>query len=147
MPASRDTLPALPCACASLRRAARAVTQFYDRVMRESGLEVTQFTLLQALDRAGPVTQGKLGEVLAMDSTTLTRTLRPLQKRGWVASRPGRDRRQRYWRLTFAGRKVLHRVEPLWRKAQSRLQHVLGEDGWEALRHSADRVSEVALRI
>jgi DNA-binding MarR family transcriptional regulator len=137
----RNATPALPCACASLRRAARAVTQFYGQVMRESGLEVTQFTLLQTLQRTGPLTQGRLGELLAMDSTTLTRTLRPLEKRGWIASRPGKDRRERYWRLTSAGRRVLGRIEPLWRQAQSRLQHALGRAGWEALMRSADRVT------
>jgi DNA-binding MarR family transcriptional regulator len=67
---------ALPCACASLRRASRAVTQIYDQELRGLGLRVTQFTLLQAMELASNLTQGRLGELLSLDSTTLTRTMR-----------------------------------------------------------------------
>src|ERR1700728_958167 len=62
----------LPCACANLRRAARVVTQFYDGVLRPTRLRVTQFTLLQALNRAPGIYQSRLAELLGMDSTTLT---------------------------------------------------------------------------
>lgn len=74
----------LPCACANLRRAARAVTQLYDQELRGSGLKSTQFTPLEALAEIPGTTQGGLGDLLALDSTTLTRTLRPLIRRGWV---------------------------------------------------------------
>src|SRR5213080_2504071 len=74
-------VPSLPCACANMRRAARAVTQLYDAALRPSGLRITQFTLLRALARAGgPMTQDALGELLAVDSTTLSRTLRQLER-------------------------------------------------------------------
>ena len=59
--------------CANFRRAARALTQCYDEAFRPLGLTITQFTILQALSLAGEITQGTLGEILAMDSTTLTR--------------------------------------------------------------------------
>ena len=81
----------LPCACANLRRAARAVTQLYDEELRGSGLKSTQFTLMQVLSEVAGTTQGGLGDFLALDSTTLTRTLRPLIRRGWVRGKPGRD--------------------------------------------------------
>ncbi len=138
----KPPLPALPCACATLRRASRAVTQFYSQIMLDCGLEVTQFTLLQVLDRAGPLTQRKLGEVLAVDSTTLTRSLRPLEKKNWIASRPGRDRRERHWRLTRAGEQTLKRAEPLWRKAQARLRRALGEGDWTTLMQAANAVTQ-----
>jgi DNA-binding MarR family transcriptional regulator len=141
------TLPSLPCACATLRRASRAVTQMYALIMRESGLEATQFTLLQVLHRAGPLTQGSLGEMLAMDSTTLSRTLRPLESTGWIASTAGSDRRRRYWQLTPAGTSKLKRVEPLWRQAQAQLHRALGDGGWESLMRAADRASEAALSL
>jgi DNA-binding MarR family transcriptional regulator len=67
--------PVLPCACANLRRAARAVTRMYNRELQPSGLELTQVTLLMALDRTGEITQGNLGKLLALDSTSLTRML------------------------------------------------------------------------
>jgi DNA-binding MarR family transcriptional regulator len=127
------TLHDLPCACAGLRRAARAVTQRYDEALRPSGVRLTQFTLLQMLALTGPLTQGALGEQLAMDSTTLSRTLQPVEKAGWIRSRPGRDRRERYVELTKAGHKALSRVTPAWEAAQRDLRHRLGEEGWAAL--------------
>jgi len=140
-------LPELPCACAALRRASRAVTQAYGRVMRESGMEVTQFTLLQVLRQAGPMTQGRLGEFLAMDSTTLSRSLRPLEASSWIQSGQGSDRRQRCWKITAAGNKELKRVEPLWLMAQARMQKSIGEHDWKLLMRSADRASEAALSM
>src|SRR5215472_11307924 len=81
-PEGNKTVP-LPCACANLRRAARIVSQRYDRKMRATGLKGTQFTLLQALTIAGEISQGKLGDILGLDSTTLTRTLALLRKKRW----------------------------------------------------------------
>ena len=127
------TVHDLPCACASLRRAARAVTQRYDEALRPSGVRLTQFTLLQMLSLTGPLTQGALGDQLAMDSTTLSRTLQPVERAGWIRSRPGRDRRERYVEVTKAGLKTLSRVMPAWEAAQRDLRHRLGEEGWAAL--------------
>src|ERR1700756_3363536 len=94
---SNSQTPMLPCMCASLRTAARAVTQLYEEEMRPTGLRSSQFTILQALSLAGDVTQGKLGELLAMDSTSLTRTLAIMSRNGWIEKRRGQDRRE--WRL------------------------------------------------
>jgi DNA-binding MarR family transcriptional regulator len=127
------TLHDLPCTCASLRRAARAVTQRYDEALRPSGVRITQFTLLQMLSLTGPLTQGALGEQLAMDSTTLSRTLQPVEKAGWIRSRPGKDRRERYVEVTKAGLKTLSRVTPAWEAAQRDLHHRLGDERWTAL--------------
>lgn len=106
--------------------------------MLDSGLEITQFTFLQVLHRAGPLTQGSLGQILALDSTTLSRSLRPLRKRGLIASRRGRDRRERLWRLTLGGELVLRRTQPYWQKAQSQLRQALGEADWAALLEAAN---------
>jgi len=103
---------ALPCMCASLRRASRALTQLYDDALRPLGLRATQFTVLQALSLAGKVSQGELGQLLVMDSTTLTRTLRILSAQGWIENRPGKDRRERWLRLTSAGHHQLKRATP-----------------------------------
>ena len=90
-----ETTIALPCACANLRRAARTVTQFYDDILRPSGMRVTQFTLLQALTLAPRISQKELARLLESDSTTLTRTLAHLRRKGWLSSVPASDRRQR----------------------------------------------------
>ena len=86
-PKSLPNLPNLPCLCATFRRTARALSQLYDEALRPLGLKTTQFTILQALSLTGEVSQGRLGEILALDSTTLTRTLAIMKRRKWVATR------------------------------------------------------------
>jgi DNA-binding MarR family transcriptional regulator len=103
-------LPDLPCACAGLRRASRAVTQLYDAALRPFGLRVTQFTLLQFLATADrPLPQGVVGQLLVVDSTTLSRTLRPLETAGWIRRVSGADARERCLELAPAGRRLLAR--------------------------------------
>ncbi len=136
----------LPCACASLRRASRAVTQLCDDELRASGLRSTQFTLLQVLAITGSITQGRLGELLSLDSSTLTRTLRPLVGRGWVRSVPGRDRRERLFQLTPAGRRKLEDARPSWERAQQRLRKALGAGDWQGMQSVLLGVTEAAQR-
>ncbi len=125
--------PSLPCMCASFRRASRALTQLYDEAMRPTGIKGTQFTVLQALSLAGKVSQRELGQILAIDSTTLTRTLEIMGRRGWVAKEPGKDRREWRLRLTRAGESQFKRALPSWEEVQSRLRSQLGSDRWEKL--------------
>src|SRR5207245_10681275 len=88
---NRPFLPALPCMCGSFRRTSRALTQMYENALRPLKLRATQLTMLQALSRAGGVSQGQLGEMLAMDSTSLTRTLAIM-----VCEARTRERRGKY---------------------------------------------------
>src|ERR1700756_4606109 len=127
------SLPNLPCLCATFRRTARALSQVYDEAVRPLGLKTTQFTILQSLSLAGEVSQGQLGEILALDSTTLTRTLAIMGRRGWIARRRGEDGRE--WRLTLskAGRKEFERVSPTWDRVQERLHKQLGDQRWKEL--------------
>ncbi len=124
------TVPSLPCLCANLRRAARALTQRYDRALRPLGITITHFTILQALTLTGEVSQGRLGEILAMDSTTITRTLALIKKQGWIDTRSGADRRERLIRLTPSGRTKFSRALPHWEAAQADLRTRLGEERW-----------------
>jgi DNA-binding MarR family transcriptional regulator len=143
---ARSALPPLPCACASLRRASRALTQLYDEAVRPYGLRVTQFTVLQVLDRVGEIGQGRLGEILAMDSTSLSRTLRLLEQSAWIGVSPGEDRRERRIRLTAKGRDQLARAVPAWSEVQRRLQTVLGRPRWTNLFGVLDQVTEAVQR-
>jgi len=120
-------LPTLLCACGNLRRAARAITRLYNHELRSQRIETTQFTILMTLDRAGEVSQGKLGRILALDSTTLTRVLLVLRRRGWIQEKEGEDRRFRLIRLTSAGRAKLQHGLPHWERAQRRVESALGE--------------------
>ena len=128
----------LPCACANLRRADRVVSQLYDDALRPSGLRITQFTLLQALTLACPeISQRQLAELLAIDSTTLTRTLAPLRNKGWLRSVPGADRRELRLSLTAAGRREYKHALPYWRTAQKNLLRALGMENWNRLMETA----------
>ncbi|MGA7223789.1 MAG: MarR family winged helix-turn-helix transcriptional regulator [Candidatus Acidiferrales bacterium] len=140
----RPTLPNLPCLCASFRRASRALTQAYEVAIRPLGIRATQLTILQVLARAGDLPQGKLGEILAMDSTSLTRTLAIMKRHGWIAYRRGEDRRERWAGLAPAGKAQLRRVEPAWEKVQSQLRSRLGDKKWKDFLDLTHEIASVA---
>ena len=133
----------LPCACANLRRTARLITQFYEQALRTTGISAPQFTLLQSLKLAPGISQKQLGELLGADSTTLTRTLALLRKRGWVTAKQAADRRALRLGLTKAGEKEYERALPDWQSAQKRLRQALGEPGWSALEAAVVNTAEV----
>lgn len=135
---------ALPCLCANLRRAARVVTQMYDEALRPSGLRTPQFTLLQALNLAPGISQKRLGRLLEFDSTTLTRTLDLMRKKGWVRTETGEDRRELRVFLTEGGLEEYKRVMPYWQLAQRRLKAELGEPGWSEIERASMRVADFA---
>jgi DNA-binding MarR family transcriptional regulator len=132
------------CACSNVRRTARAVTQLYDHALAPSGLRATQFNLLVALTRTGPVPFTRLAGILGMDRTTLTRNIAPLERDGLLAMRPGPDRRVKLLVLTERGRRTLGEAIPLWEGAQRRIVQGLGADRWEALRRDMQRVAHLA---
>jgi DNA-binding MarR family transcriptional regulator len=137
-------IPDLFCMCASFRRASRALTHLYDAALRPVGLRSTQFTILQVLSRAGEVSQGRLGQILAMDSTTLTRTLRIMVRQKWIAERRGDDRRERLLRLDKPGRDQFHRALPAWEKAQAQLKRQVGDQRWHDLMKLTNDVTTLA---
>ncbi len=141
---NRPALPTLPCMCGSLRRTARALTQLYEEELRPLGLRATQLTILQMLWRAGELSQGTLGEFLAMDSTSLTRTLAIMIRKGWIAERRGEDRRERWLRLSKAGQTKLNRALPAWEKVQLRLLHQIGDQAWKSLMQLATQITTIA---
>jgi DNA-binding MarR family transcriptional regulator len=116
-----------------LRQASRAVSRLYDEELRGVGLRTTQFSLLRHLRRAGAVRQRDLGGLTALDETTLTRNLRPLINKGWVAARPGEDRREKWLTITPKGVALLDAACPAWERAQARMQALLPEETWQKL--------------
>src|SRR5262245_61540117 len=140
---SSNRLIPLPCLCGTVRRSARALSQAYEEAMRPTGLRGTQFTVLQALSLAGEVPQRQLGDILGIDSTTLTRTLKILARKGWISERAGKDRRERWLRLAKAGEEVFMRAVPAWERAQARMKEQLGEDRWLELKRMSDLVTEL----
>lgn len=136
--------PSSLCACINLRRASRAITEFYDWALAPSGLKVTQYALLRAVFRAGAVTLTDLAERVALDRTTLSRNLAPLQRRGLVRMSPGADRRVRQAGLTPAGERAMERALPLWQKAQAQVRERLGATGLDQLGAILARIHPLA---
>ncbi len=121
------------CACFNLRRAARIVTQRYDRALKDVGLKGTQLSVLMAALNQRDVQLTRLAKSLGMERTSLTRTLAVLERRGLVETQPGRDRRERQIKLTPEGEETLRRALPLWRQAQEEVIAALGQGQWEGL--------------
>ena len=130
---ARDALFDLPCACATVRRAARAVTQLYDGHLRASDIEGTQFALLSVLNSQGPCSQAAISERFALDKTTLSRNLKLLKNKGWIEAAETADGRERRYVLTAAGERRLAAARPAWRRAQEHLRSSMTEKEWDAM--------------
>ena len=131
------------CACFNLRKSARAVTQFYDRILKPSGLRGTQFSLLAAAAMNDSMNISNLADALVMERTTLTRNLRPLERQGLVRISRGEDQRSREVTLTPEGSRRLAVALPLWNQAQGRMEEGMGR---QRLRHLlGDLESTVAI--
>jgi len=128
--AKRLDVEGLACACATIRRASRAVTQLYDTWLRDHGIEGPQFALLAMLERLGDCSQATMGARFDLDKTTLSRNLKLLQARGWIDVVRGTDARERRVALTPAGRQTLAEARPAWRRAQAHLRSGLDEHRW-----------------
>nr|AGC71757.1 transcriptional regulator, MarR family [uncultured bacterium A1Q1_fos_504] len=130
------------CTNFKLRQLLRRVSLVYDHAMAECGLKITQYSLLTHVDRLGPITQADLARAMAMDSSTLSRNLKPLQTAGWIAVSAGDDARSNALELTDAGRRKRSDAQALWKKAQLQLNETVGVDDVIALHALIDRISD-----
>jgi DNA-binding MarR family transcriptional regulator len=122
--------PLSPCVCNALRMATRAVTQLYDDLLRPSGLRVTQFSILATIARMGEANLRQLEVALALDQTTLTRSLTLLERAGMIERASHPDGRVKAMRLTPKGRRALQVARPLWARAQDQVLRELGTKAW-----------------
>ena len=127
------------CYCAGLRQAARAISQKYDAALRDTGLTITQFTLLNMIAHMPRPRVNDLAEALTMDQTSLSRTLRVMERDGLIAQVPGDDKRESRWVLGAHGRQRFKRALPAWRAAQKGVEKLLGND--------AQRISSAAYQL
>ena len=111
------------CLCLHVQRAARALARRFDTALRPLGLTNGQFSLMMSLNRPQAPAIGAVASLLAMDRTTLTAALKPLQRRGLVNSTTDRnDQRARLLQLTVKGRKLLARAVPIWISTHAALE-------------------------
>ena len=128
------TAPSDPvCACIKLRRASRAITQFYDDALADCGLRITQFSLLRNLAREGNVRVSDLAAKLLIERTALSRTLDPLVAAGYVEVARGRDARTREVSITRAGRAAIAAATGPWKRAQAEVARTLGPEKLDGL--------------
>ncbi|MBT3070911.1 MarR family winged helix-turn-helix transcriptional regulator [Rhodomicrobium sp. Az07] len=133
----RDT-----CLCLHVQRAARALARRFDVALKDKGITSGQFSLLMALNRPAAPRLGNVAALLAMDRTTLTANLKPLERAGYVEIFPDEtDRRGRLLRLTEAGRSVLAGAVPIWQQTHAAVEADLGAARADRLREDLDAVS------
>lgn len=118
------------CLCLHVQRAARALARRFDAALKPVGLTNGQFSLMMSLNRPAPPAMAEVAALLAMDRTTLTAMLKPLERRGLVAVTPDpADRRARRPALTDAGRTLLARALPIWEREHGALEAELVDAG------------------
>ncbi|QEE27585.1 MarR family transcriptional regulator [Terriglobus albidus] len=117
----RDT-----CLCLHVQRAARALARRFDAILKPAGLTNGQFSLLMSLNRPQPAPMASVANLLAMDRTTLTAALKPLERRGLLRNEANpNDRRSRLLSLTAEGHAALQAALPLWTQAHEELEKMV----------------------
>jgi DNA-binding MarR family transcriptional regulator len=130
------------CLCLHVQRAARALARRFDAALRPAGLTQGQFSLLTSLNRAEPPTIGSVANLLALDRTTLTANLKPLERRGLVkVVVDPHDKRSRRLILTAAGRASLAAAAPIWKREHARVERLLQTASSDVLRAGLREVS------
>jgi DNA-binding MarR family transcriptional regulator len=135
-------LSPLDCTCFRVRGAARRVTQIYGRHLTPTGLKISQFSLLGFVTAEGPVSIGRLSDLLTTDRTTLTRNLRPLLAAGLIERATSGDKRRHELVATATGRALLKRALPLWAAAEHEVRAAMGAKLTADLHGALDRSME-----
>jgi DNA-binding MarR family transcriptional regulator len=136
------------CLCLHVQRAARALARRFDVAFRPLGLTNGQFSLLMSLNRPDPPGMAAVAALLAMDRTTLTAALKPLQRRALlnITANPS-DGRSRLLTLTAKGRKLLARAVPIWRSTHLTVEGLLCDGDLDRLRNNLRALSRLSARL
>jgi DNA-binding MarR family transcriptional regulator len=130
------------CLCLHVQRAARALARRFDEALRPFGLTNGQFSLLMSLNRPKPPAMGSVAALLAMDRTTLTAALKPLERRGLIeVTADPADRRSRLLALTPAGREILASAVPTWEATHRAVETLLPNSDADRLRNDLRALS------
>jgi DNA-binding MarR family transcriptional regulator len=134
--------PSMRCTCAYLRRTARRMTQAYDLALRETGLKITQYSILANVARKDGLTITDLARRIALERSTLSRNLEPLCRAGLIRITEGADRRSRAVEITRAGRARFDAAYPVWEAAERAFQSEFGAKETRTLHALLDRTIE-----
>jgi len=128
------------CIAARLRQVNRAITAVYDRALRPLGLKVSQLNILVCTAKLGLARRAQVCGYLMLESSTLSRNIERMRRRGWIEVMPGPDARTAPFRLTPSGQRLLDRAFPVWEKAQREAMELLGGDAIECIALAAKKL-------
>jgi DNA-binding MarR family transcriptional regulator len=133
------------CACGTVRKASRAITQFYDLVLAPSGLKATQFVLLKTISERGEIAQWDFARREAIAVETLSRRFAGLRRKGYIQVRTGTRHGEHLYSITEKGKSAYLNALPYWERAQQRLRMALGEGAWRTLLDLMSGIPEATL--
>jgi DNA-binding MarR family transcriptional regulator len=136
-----DTIAAT-CIARRLRLLNRVITGFYDDALRPLGLKVSQLNILIVTAKLGLARPAQVCDILQLDTSTLSRNVKPLQTHGWLEVVPGEDARTQPFRLTAQGRRLIERAVPAWETAQHQAANLLGDEGIALLDKAAKKLRQ-----
>src|SRR6266404_6029666 len=130
------------CIAVRLRLLNRVVTNFYDDALRPLGLRVSQLNILVVTAKLGLARPAQVCEILQLDTSTLSRNVKPLQAHGWLEVVPDEDARTQPFRLTPHGKRLIEKAVPAWEEAQRQATELLGDDGIALLDKAAKKLRQ-----
>ncbi|MFC5589643.1 MarR family winged helix-turn-helix transcriptional regulator [Sporosarcina soli] len=131
------------CACANLRKAARSVTQAYERKMESTGLKVTQYYMLVNIARHDKISISNLGDVMLLDQSTVTRNVNVLKNRGYVnIAKDISDSRTKSVSITEIGLAKLEEATPIWLQIQGKIEKDIGQEKYQDLLETLKKLQE-----
>lgn len=133
------------CHCTNMRRSSRAMTQFYDDMLKPSGLKVTQYSLLNHLRRLGPLTMNELSTAIRLERTTLVRNLKPLEKMGLISIIVENPSHVRLVNLTEKGLNSLEIAIPYWNQAQQPMNELLTDEEIRVFKGVLQKLESIGL--
>lgn len=132
-----------PCACLNLRRAAKAITTYYDNYLQAVGISVPQMVLLRHVNFYKSITMTELAKTMRIDRTTLNRNLKPLTAQGFLEITVGEDSRTREIHLLADGEHKLQEAMLLWEQAQQDIRDYLGAEDAEKLTELVTKIEAI----
>jgi len=143
MIAKENLKPPSPCNCTNMRRASRALTQFYDKLLEPSGLKATQYSLLNHLKRLGPLTMNELSQAIRLERTTLVRNLKLLEKMGLVTLKAEKNSQARIVFITERGQVLLAAAASHWVQAQQAVEELITPDELDVFKKVLQKIESI----
>lgn len=143
MNGNKELKPPSPCSCTNIRRASRALTLLYDKLLAPSGLKVTQYSLLRHLQHLGTVTMNEFSRATRLDRTTLVRNLKPLEQARLIRITPSCASQANQLSITDAGIQALDVALPYWQEAQRSTKELFTEEEFHVFRGALQKIESI----